>query len=111
MTLYPARHQNGEEVQTGAPFSTPGAQAPGSLRWWVRRTGSRALRVPRAGPARTPLPTPLPDPAATQARRALSTSRWIIGVRISCIARSSLPPGMTIELARDMKLPWSIVTR
>ena len=26
----------------------------------------------------------------------------IIGVRINCIARSSLPPGITIEFARDI---------
>ncbi len=37
-------------------------------------------------------------------RRLSSTSRWIMGVRISCIARSSFPPGMTIEFARLMKL-------
>ena len=36
--------------------------------------------------------------------------RWIIGVRINCIAMSSFPPGMTIEFARDMKLSWIIDT-
>ena len=34
---------------------------------------------------------------------ALLDEARIIGVRISCMARSRLPPGMTIEFARDMK--------
>ena len=41
---------------------------------------------------------------ARSARRRRSTSWRIIGVRISCMAMSSLPPGMTIEFARLMKL-------
>ena len=45
------------------------------------------------------------------AARARSTSRKIIGVRMSCMARSSLSPGMTIELARVIQLPWIIATR
>src|SRR5215469_10416314 len=45
------------------------------------------------------------------ARRRFSTSLRIIGVRISCMARSSLLPGITMEFARDMKLPWIMVTR
>ena len=39
------------------------------------------------------------------------TSSRILGVRMSCIARSSLLPGMTIELARDIQLPAIIATR
>ncbi len=39
------------------------------------------------------------------------TSARMRGVRMSCIARSSLLPGMTIELARDIQLPAIIVTR
>src|SRR5205823_13175927 len=35
-----------------------------------------------------------------------SISCMIIGVRMSCMARSSFEPWITIELARDMKLPW-----
>ena len=46
-----------------------------------------------------------------EARRFSSTSRWIMGVRISCMARSSLPPGMTMEFARLMKLSPIIVLR
>ena len=34
-----------------------------------------------------------------------------MGVRMSCMAMSSFPPGMTIEFARDMKLSWIIETR
>src|SRR3954451_19025060 len=45
------------------------------------------------------------------ARRPRSNSCRIIGVRMSCMARSSLLPGMTIEFARDMKLPCSMETR
>jgi putative transposase len=73
---------------------------------------------------REPAPSGLPAGRATHAgeqahRRAepymllrlFSISFRIIGVRISCMARSSLPPGMTMELARDMKLPWIMVTR
>jgi hypothetical protein len=33
------------------------------------------------------------------------------GVRMSCMARSSIPPGMTIEFARDIKLIWIIDKR
>ena len=40
-----------------------------------------------------------------------STRRRMSGVRMSCMARSSLLPGMTMELARDMKLPPIIDTR
>jgi len=45
------------------------------------------------------------------ARRPRSTRRMISGVRISCMARSSLSPGMTMELARLIQLPWTIETR
>src|SRR5579863_493405 len=45
------------------------------------------------------------------ARRRFSTNWRIIGVRMSCMARSSLLPGITIEFARDIKLPCSIDTR
>ena len=37
-------------------------------------------------------------------RRFFSRSCKMIGVRISCMAMSCLPPGMTMEFARDMKL-------
>src|ERR1700761_7035236 len=40
-----------------------------------------------------------------------SISRRISGVRISCMARSSLLPAMTMLLARDMKLPAIIDSR
>ena len=45
------------------------------------------------------------------ARRLRSTRSRIIGVRMSCIARSSLPPGMTMEFARDIQLSWIIESR
>ena len=45
------------------------------------------------------------------ARLFWSISFRIIGVRISCMARSSLAPSMTMELARDMKLPGIIASR
>ena len=54
---------------------------------------------------------PLRESQARTARRRRSTSFRIIGVRMSCIAMSSLPPGMTIELARLMKLLWIIDRR
>ena len=38
------------------------------------------------------------------ARRLRSTNCRIRGVKISCIARSNLLPGITMEFARDMKL-------
>ena len=44
-------------------------------------------------------------------RRLRSTSCRISGVKMSCIARSSLLPGTTIELARDMKASWIIDSR
>ena len=46
-----------------------------------------------------------------KARRLRSISCRISGVRMSCIARSSLLPGTTMELARDMKLSWIIDSR
>ena len=48
---------------------------------------------------------------SVDARRFCSISFRISGVRMSCMARSSLPPGMTIEFARDMKLSWIIDSR
>ncbi len=46
-----------------------------------------------------------------QARLEVVIRRSIIGVKISCMAMSILPPGMTIELARLMKLSWIIDSR
>jgi hypothetical protein len=46
-----------------------------------------------------------------QARFDSLTSRRIIGVKISCMARSILPPGITSELARVIQLPWIIELR
>ncbi len=43
-----------------------------------------------------------------EALRFRSTNCRINGVRISCMAKSSLPPGITIEFLRDMKL-WEII--
>ena len=40
-----------------------------------------------------------------------STSRMIIGVKISCIASSILPPGTTSVLARDMNESCSMLSR
>jgi hypothetical protein len=45
------------------------------------------------------------------ARRLRSTSVKIRGVRMSCMARSTRPPGTTMEFARDMKLIWIIDNR
>ena len=50
-------------------------------------------------------------PLGVDARRFWSMSLSISGVSTSCIARSSLPPGITIEFARDMKLSWIIDSR
>ena len=50
-------------------------------------------------------------PRVTTLRRFRSISCRMSGVRISCMARSSLLPGITIELARDMKLSWIIDSR
>jgi len=41
----------------------------------------------------------------------LSTSRMIIGVKMSCIASSIFPPGTTSVLARDMNESCSIESR
>ena len=46
-----------------------------------------------------------------QARLLSRTRRSISGVRMSCIARSSLLPGMTIEFARLIHEPWIIEVR
>ena len=75
--------------RTGRPPG-PHPEVPGG----ERRFGSSTVRLP--GQAR---------------RRRRSTSCMIIGVRISCMARSSLPPGITMELARLMKLSWIMETR
>ena len=45
------------------------------------------------------------------ARRLRSISFMISGVNTSCMARSCFPPGITMELARDMKLSGIIVRR
>ena len=47
--------------------------------------------------------------ASASLRRSMR--RKIIGVRISCMARSIFPPGHTIVLDRDMNEPWSIDSR
>jgi len=49
--------------------------------------------------------------AAHVARRFRSMSCRIIGVKMSCIASSILPPGTTIEFGRDMKESCSIESR
>jgi hypothetical protein len=46
-----------------------------------------------------------------QARLRLSISRKIIGVKISCMASSILPPGTTMLLGRDMNESCSIDSR
>ena len=46
-----------------------------------------------------------------EARFLRSINCMISGVRMSCMARSSLLPGTTIELARDMKELWIIDSR
>ena len=48
---------------------------------------------------------------AGQARLRLSISRRIIGVKISCMASSILPPGTTMLLGRDMNESCSIDSR
>ena len=48
---------------------------------------------------------------AGQARLRLSISRKIIGVKISCMASSILPPGTTMLLGRDMNESCSIDSR
>jgi hypothetical protein len=50
------------------------------------------------------------SPSHTHCRRR-SISFQISGVRISCMARSSLPPGTTMVLARLMKLSWIMRSR
>ena len=54
---------------------------------------------------------PVHAPPPFEDRFLMSTSRRISGVRISCIARSSLLPGITIEFARLIHEPWIIETR
>ena len=49
--------------------------------------------------------------ASPQARLDSLTRRRIIGVKISCIARSIFPPGITSELARVIQLSWIIDIR
>ena len=46
-----------------------------------------------------------------QARLDSWTRRWTIGVKISCMARSILPPGITMELARLIQEFWIIEVR
>jgi hypothetical protein len=61
-----------------------------------------------------PPPGPTLDRAvrpAGQARLRLSISRRIIGVKISCMANSILPPGTTMLLGRDMNESCSIDSR
>src|ERR1019366_9104062 len=48
---------------------------------------------------------------AVAALRRRSTSRMIIGVKISCIASSIFPPGTTSVLARDMNESCSMANR
>ena len=52
-----------------------------------------------------------PAGPAGQARLRLSISRRIIGVKISCMASSILPPGTTMLLGRDMNESCSIDSR
>ena len=54
--------------------------------------------------------TTLPRSRARQSLRR-SISRQIMGVKMSCIARSILPPGQTMVLGRDMKESCSIDSR
>ena len=49
--------------------------------------------------------------APQDTRRLRSISCRMSGVRMSCMARSSLLPGTTMELARDMKESWIIDSR
>ncbi len=53
------------------------------------------------------------DPAASEkiGYLRLSISRQIIGVKISCMARSILPPGQTMVFGRDMKESCSMDSR
>ena len=74
---------------------------------------------PRVVFARKPLGTcssrptfclnPRQRPWSSALRRSIS--RIIIGVKMSCIARSILPPGHTIVFGRDMNESWSIASR
>ena len=45
------------------------------------------------------------------ARRRVSINFNIIGVRISCIAKSIFPPGVTMMFGRDMNESWIIDSR
>ena len=49
--------------------------------------------------------------AGGQARRRVSISRRISGVKISCIASSIFPPGTTMMFGRDMNESCSIDSR
>ena len=52
---------------------------------------------------------PRQRPSSSALRRSIS--RIIIGVKMSCIARSILPPGHTSVFGRDMNESWSIASR
>ena len=49
--------------------------------------------------------------ADPMARRRVSINFNIIGVRISCIAKSIFPPGVTMMFGRDMNESWIIDSR
>ena len=78
---------------------TPAAGGGSGPGWWFNRAhgagGSQTF-----GQADS-------NPGDLAAHWAAFMSFQMSGVRISCIARSSLPPGTTMVLARDMKLRGS----
>ena len=74
----------------------------------IESNGSKALN--RAGHLSPPTVRAIGLRSGCRARASFlrSSSRQIIGVKMSCMARSILPPGHTIVFARDMNAPCSI---
>ena len=107
--FHEAREQDGGDIRhahrhAGMTANWLFRQRPSTARGW-RWPFRRASRCQKLSPACSSIFRPWVS-------RFLRSTNWrMSGVSISCIARSSLLPGMTIELARDMKLSRSIDRR
>ena len=90
------------------PIGTPGWPDLAVSTMSIASARSAAVTGSASAALRTASATTFMARLPSRARRFLSMSCRIIGVRMSCMARSSLLPGMTMEFARDMKLSWII---
>ena len=102
--VIPGRSRRRRRRGRGSSGRAPGSETALGPLPSLRSPGTTAVSGPSPGPRR-------PPPFPHIARRRRSTICMISGVRISCMAMSSLPPGMTIEFARLMKLSWIIDRR